>query len=200
MTNTASQLAEESGAAAPAGALLSVETVEQLVDLAHRVRRCVNSAAENLGHLVRSCCAEATRCCASCWSRRRRRRPRPCRPAVIAGILDRGGLARSADEVWLFDALYGQTDSFLSWADATHGRLLNIYTDHGGTKEESENLRARLAARGTPLLASEETALTADALERSQYVFVHTDLGHNDVLAKRSEFTLFLRTSLLAGR
>jgi len=83
---------------------------------------------------------------------------------VIAAILDRGGRPRNADEVWLFDALYGHTDSFLAWADRTHGRLLNIYTDHGGTKEESEKLQARLTARATPFLAAEETALTPEAL------------------------------------
>ncbi|MBI3886286.1 MAG: hypothetical protein HY302_11235 [Opitutae bacterium] len=119
---------------------------------------------------------------------------------VVAGILDRGGLARNADEVWLFDALYGQTDSFLAWADRTHGRLLNIYTDHGGTKEESEDLRTRLTTRGTPVLATEETALTADSLKEKQFVFIHTDLAHNDVLDKRGEFTLFLKTSVLAER
>ena len=119
---------------------------------------------------------------------------------VIAGILDHGGLARNADEVWLFDALYGQTDSFVAWADRTHGRLLNIYTDHGGTKEESETLKARLTTRGTPLLATEETALTADALKEKQFVFIHTDLAHNDVLDKRGEFTLFLKTSILTDR
>jgi len=119
---------------------------------------------------------------------------------VIAGILDRGGLARNADEVWLFDALYGQTDSFLGWADRTHGRLVNIYTDHGGTKEESEKLQARLSTRGTAILATEETSLAADALKSNQFIFVHTDLAHDDVMAKRNEFALFLRTSVLADR
>ncbi|MCX6951850.1 MAG: hypothetical protein NTV51_06750 [Verrucomicrobia bacterium] len=119
---------------------------------------------------------------------------------VIAGILDRGGLAKNADEVWLFDALYGQTDSYLAWADRTHGRLLNIYTDNGGTKAESEKLRARLTARGTPLLAVEETALAPAALKTSPFVFIHTDLGHNDVVAKRDQFALFLKTSGLADR
>jgi hypothetical protein len=119
---------------------------------------------------------------------------------VIAGILDRGGLPKNADEVWLFDALYGQTDSFLSWSDRTHGRLLNIYTVHGGTKEESEKLRTRLIARGTKFLATEETTLTADALKTNQFVFIHTDLAHDDVMAKRSQFALFLKTSVLADR
>jgi hypothetical protein len=119
---------------------------------------------------------------------------------VIAGILDRGGLPKNADEVWLFDALYGQTDSFLNWSDRTHGRLLNIYTDQGGTKDESEELQARLVARGTKIYATEETSLAADQLKTSQFVFIHTDLAHNEVMAKRSEFTLFLKTSALADR
>jgi hypothetical protein len=119
---------------------------------------------------------------------------------VIAGILDRGGLAKNADEVWLFDALYGQVESYLKWSDQTHGRLLNIYTDHGGTKEESEKLQQRLTARGTKILATEEAALAADKLRDAQFAFIHTDLAHNDVVAKRNEFTLFLKTSALADR
>ncbi|MBC7367006.1 MAG: hypothetical protein H7343_09390 [Undibacterium sp.] len=119
---------------------------------------------------------------------------------VIAGIIDRGGLPKNADEVWLFDALYGRTDSFLAWADRTHGRLLNIYTDHGGTKAESEKLQARLTARATPFLAAGETALTAEALRKNQFVFIHTDLAHNEVADQRNEFALFLKTSVLADR
>jgi hypothetical protein len=119
---------------------------------------------------------------------------------VIAGILDRGGLGKNADEVWLFDALYGRTDSFLAWADRTHGRLLNIYTDHGGTKAESEKLQARLIARGTPLLCAEEQTLSADALRQSRLVFIHTDLAHAEVADARQEFALFLKTSVLADR
>ncbi len=119
---------------------------------------------------------------------------------VIAGILDRGGLAKNADEVWLFDALYGQTDSYLKWSDRTDGRLLNIYTDHGGTKEESEKLQARLTVRGTKLLVDDETTLNSDALKTNQFVFIHTDLAHDDVIAKRNEFELFLKTSVLADR
>jgi len=119
---------------------------------------------------------------------------------VIAGILDRGGLPKNADEVWLFDALYGRADSFLAWADRTQGRLLNIYTDDGGTKGESEKFQARLTARATPFLAAKETALTVDAFRENQFVFIHTDLGHNDVIHQRNQFALFLKTSVLADR
>ena len=119
---------------------------------------------------------------------------------VIAAILDRGGLAKNADEVWLFDALYGAADKYLAWSDRTHGRLLNIYTDHGGTKENSEAMMARLMKRGTPLLAVEEAALGAGPLKTNQFVFIHTDLAHDDVMTKRNQFTLFLKTSVLDDR
>ena len=119
---------------------------------------------------------------------------------VIAGILDRGGLAKNADEVWLFDALYGAADKYLAWSDRTHGRLLNIYTDHGGTKENSEAMMARLMKRGTPLLAVEEAALGAGPLKTNQFVFIHTDLAHDDVMTKRNQFALFLKTSGLDDR
>jgi len=119
---------------------------------------------------------------------------------VIAGILDHGGRPKNADEVWLFDALYGQVDSFVKWADAAHGRLLNLYTDHGGTKEESEKLRARLQDRGTPVYAAEELAVLPERLKTARFIFLHTDLGHNDVLDKRNQFVLFLKASVLAER
>ena len=114
---------------------------------------------------------------------------------VIAAILDRGGLAKNADEVWLFDALYAETDKFLAWSDRHHGRLLNIYTDHGGTKDDSEAMMARLKKRATPFLAVEEAKATTDELKTNQLIFLHTDLPHNDVVEKRQEFSRFLKTS-----
>lgn len=119
---------------------------------------------------------------------------------VIAGILDRGGLPKNADEVWLFDALYGQGDSFRAWAQRSPGRLLNIYTDHGGTKEESEIMITQLKARDVTVVQTEEAQLDPASLKGAHYVFIHTDLAHNDVMDKRGEFTLFLKTSVLANR
>lgn len=116
---------------------------------------------------------------------------------VIAGILDRGGLAENAAEVWLFDALYAETDKFLAWSDRHQGRLLNIYTDHGGTKDDSEAMMEKLKQRGTPFLAIEEAQATADQLRTHKLIFLHTDLAHNDVVEKRKEFSVFLKTSLL---
>jgi hypothetical protein len=117
---------------------------------------------------------------------------------VMSAIVDRGGMTGSVREVWLFDALYAESDKFLAWADHEHGRLLNIYTDHGGTKDNSEAMMELLNKRGTPFLATEESKATPEELKANKLIFIHTDLPHNDVVEKRKEFTLFLQTSLLA--
>jgi hypothetical protein len=117
---------------------------------------------------------------------------------VISSILDRGGLPEQVSEVWLFDALYAETDKFLAWWDRQHGRLLNIYTDGGGTKDDTEAMMERLRKRGTPFLAKPDTAVTPEELRLGKLVFLHTDLGHNDVLEKRKTFCQFLKTSGLS--
>lgn len=117
---------------------------------------------------------------------------------VIAAILDRGGMPSSIKEIWLFDALYAETDKFLAWADRESGRLLNIYTDTGGTKDDSEAMIELLKKRGTPFLAVEEEKVTSPELKTNKLVFIHTGLPHNDVVEKRKAFCLFLKTSCLS--
>lgn len=116
---------------------------------------------------------------------------------VMASIVDRGGLSSKVKEVWLFDALYAQGDKFLTWSQQPGGRLLNIYTDDGGTKARTEEMMATLKERGTNILATTDTQVTAAELRTNKFIFLHTDLGHNDVLAKRKTFGEFLKTSFL---
>jgi hypothetical protein len=116
---------------------------------------------------------------------------------VISAILERGGMGPEIKEVWLFDALYGQTEKFLNWFDRGPGRMLNIYTEDGGTKSETQKLMATLKARGTPFAAGKEGELPRTDLERSRAVFLFTELPHNDVLHKHQTFGTFLETSCL---
>jgi hypothetical protein len=116
---------------------------------------------------------------------------------VMSMIVDRGGLTDQVKEVWLFDALYGQTDKFLAWADQQHGRMLNIYTERGGTKEETEQLMATLKQRGTPFYAVKEAEAKAPDLQTSRLVFLFTGLEHNEVVDKHETFREFLKTSCL---
>src|SRR5262249_23570255 len=78
----------------------------------------------------------------------------------MASILDRGGMTDHVKEVWLFDALYAEADKFLAWFDKYHGRLLDVYTEHGGTKDETQKLMAMLKERGTPFFSGDETKET----------------------------------------
>jgi hypothetical protein len=119
---------------------------------------------------------------------------------VISSIVDHGGLTEHVKEVWLFDALYARTEKFLAWWDKSHGRLIDIYTEHGGTKGETEKLIATLKERGTDLFSAMETETTPANLRDNRILFLFTDLPHDGVIHKRKDFELFLNTSCLAER
>jgi hypothetical protein len=116
---------------------------------------------------------------------------------VISSIVDRGGMTDHVKEVWLFDALYAQTDKFLAWFDKEKGRLLNIYTEHGGTKKETEQMMQLLKAKGVTVVAGNETEMKLSELPRTGAVFIYSALEHNDVVDKDSTFRDFLKTSIL---
>jgi hypothetical protein len=119
---------------------------------------------------------------------------------VISSIVACGGLTDHVREVWLFDALYARTDKFLSWFDTQHGRLIDIYTEHGGTKTETEQLMAILKQRGTRFFAGKESDVKTADLEQNKPVFIFTDLAHNDVPDKHQTFRELLETSCLRVR
>jgi len=119
---------------------------------------------------------------------------------VMAAILDHGGLSGKIREVWLFDALYGGTENFVAWQKAEDGRLLDIYTDHGGTKEETGNVMAAYKTNGVGFFAGEDTNVVPQNLLTNKIIFLHTDMIHNDVIAKRSTFEQFLKSSCLENK
>lgn len=119
---------------------------------------------------------------------------------VMSAIVDHGGLTSHIKEVWLFDALYAQADKFLAWSQQPGGRLLNIYTDNGGTKSLTEEMMTTLKERGTNILTTTDLNATASELRTNKFVFLHTAMAHNDVLDQRKTFCDFLKTSCLANR
>jgi len=119
---------------------------------------------------------------------------------VMAAILDHGGMSAHIKEVWLFDALYGGTESFVAWQKNGDGRLLDIYTDHGGTKEETGNLMASYRTNGVSFFAAEERNAAPANLLTNKIVFLHTDMVHNDVVSRRNTFAQFIITSCLDNK
>ena len=83
---------------------------------------------------------------------------------VMAFILNRGGLTANIREVYLFDALYGQTEKFAHWVDRFPGKLVDIYTAEGGTRDQSLDFMDDLGAWDIPFVAVPESAVTQDFL------------------------------------
>ena len=120
---------------------------------------------------------------------------------VMAAIAERGGLPANVREIWLFDALYGETEKFLTWQKQQNGRLRNIYTDSGGTTNETARALALLHSRGmNDMLVAEDTRVPTVALQAIRIVFLHTDMTHNEVFARRGTFGQFLKTSGLQNK
>ncbi|MDE3067832.1 MAG: D-alanyl-D-alanine carboxypeptidase/D-alanyl-D-alanine-endopeptidase [Verrucomicrobiota bacterium] len=119
---------------------------------------------------------------------------------VLAAILDHGGLGDRIREAWLFDALYGGTEKFVAWQKKEHGRLVDLYTDHGGTKQETEHLMASLKTNGVRYFAGEDINATPEELRTNRWIFLHSALAHNDVVAKRDAFEQFLESSCLSNK
>ncbi len=119
---------------------------------------------------------------------------------VMASILDRGGLTEHVREVWLFDALYAKTPQFLDWIDRKQGRFIDIYTEHGGTKGETEKLMATLKGRRTAFFAQKESDSTIAQLLANRIIFLFSDLPHDEVIQKREAFREYLETSCLEKR
>lgn len=118
---------------------------------------------------------------------------------VISFCVMRGGLTDNISDVILFDALYGQTEKFAYWIDHYNGRFVDIYTDSGGTKNESLSLMADLDAWKIPYYSTEENDLTAHDLTDNKRIFIHSALTHNEVVGSRQQFRKFLQTSGLKG-
>lgn len=116
---------------------------------------------------------------------------------VISFILLRGGYTDRIREVYLFDALYGQTEKYTWWIDHYQGKLIDIYTPDGGTKAESENLMTDLTAWQIPYLSVIESELTPDQLRTNRLVFISSEQEHNEVVFKTENLWRFLEASPL---
>ena len=110
---------------------------------------------------------------------------------IMAGILQNGNVP--VNEVILFDALYAETDKFIKWlmADNDH-RFINLYTNHGGTRDESLEMLKRLTDLKLPAYSIEEAVLTPQIVAENKILFIHTEHEHNDIIQRPDNFGLFL--------
>jgi hypothetical protein len=113
---------------------------------------------------------------------------------VMARIIQNGQMP--VDEAMLFDALYGETEKFMAWikADSAH-RFIHLYTDHGGTSEESHNMVKLLGQEHIPYLETEETNITPEQLRNNPLVYIHSSHEHNNIVNNPDNFKLFLEST-----
>jgi hypothetical protein len=92
-------------------------------------------------------------------------------------------------EVYLFDALYGELETFRDWVVSRRGeamrdrhKLVSYFTEGGTTEANNAGLRAQLV-RASVLCAHEqiEGQLSRRDLSHSEAVFVRTGLWHSNV-------------------
>jgi hypothetical protein len=119
---------------------------------------------------------------------------------AISFILMRGGIPETLREVYLFDALYGQTEKYAYWIDHFHGKMIDVYTDSGGTKGETESLMEDLSSWRIPFSSKDESGLVPGDLQNQRLIFIHSDLEHDMVMHGRMQFREYLKASCLLDR
>ncbi|MBI5607708.1 MAG: hypothetical protein HY902_02390 [Deltaproteobacteria bacterium] len=98
---------------------------------------------------------------------------------VAARVLTEGGVA--VDDVYLFDALYGDVPLFRTWAGQPGKRLWSWYT-RGAPEKLNQILMQRLREDGAaPVSEDPEGSLNDGQFCRAQLLFVHTALPHGRV-------------------
>ncbi len=114
---------------------------------------------------------------------------------VIAYILQNGEVP--VQEVFLFDALYGQTDKFLSWLNEKPSHhFVHWYTNHGGgTDEMSEVMMLQLKEQHSNFVLTEEGVITKKIIKNNRILFVHSPREHNVIINDPDDFQLLLENS-----
>jgi len=113
---------------------------------------------------------------------------------VIANILQNGNVP--VNEVILFDALYADTDKFMNWLTADKGlRFINIYTNDGGTYDETKNMMSQVKNLNIPADSLEEVDVTPAIIQNNKIIFIHTLHAHNDIIQHPDNFKLFIENT-----
>ena len=113
---------------------------------------------------------------------------------VMAYILQNGAL--QVQEALLFDALYGQTDKYITWlkSDNKH-RFIHLFTNYGeGTLEESKHMVEILKDEKMDFVEFEEPDLKKAIIKNNRIIFLHSLKQHNDIISPIN-FKLMLEAS-----
>jgi len=95
--------------------------------------------------------------------------------------------------ILLFDALYAEQEKFAVYLQQhTTTRMINIYTNDGGTMQNSKGLAIDMKAWKWDFIVKEEDDFTKDDVIKHRIVFLHSNNKHNDVITYKNNFERFL--------
>lgn len=95
--------------------------------------------------------------------------------------------------ILLFDALYAEEEKFAVYLQQHPAcKMINIYTDNGGTLQNSKNLANDMLAWKWKFMEKEEDDFVMKDVKNNRAVFLHSKMKHNDVAANNNNFQRFL--------
>ena len=111
---------------------------------------------------------------------------------VISHVLQYAAYATKG--IILFDALYGQQKLFADYIEQHKTCFfINIYTNNGGTLQNSVGFMKALGEKGLTFKSIEQTKLTEADIQSNRLLFIHSSLGHNEILSATNYFQQFLQ-------
>lgn len=117
---------------------------------------------------------------------------------ALGFICQHGGLRDNITDVICYDATYGQLEMFADWCKlGGDRRLISIFTEH--LASENFQLMTLLKKRDVKFDFMLEADMTKERLMQRCPIIVHTlELLHNEVLAKKDYFALWVGTSRIS--
>jgi hypothetical protein len=113
---------------------------------------------------------------------------------VMANIVQSGNVP--VNEVILFDALYADTDKFMNWLTADrHHRFIDLYTNHGGTFDETKDMMRQVKDLNIAADSLEEANVTPRVIRNHKIIFIHTQHEHDFIIQHPDNLKLFIETS-----
>jgi hypothetical protein len=76
-------------------------------------------------------------------------------------------------------------------------RFINIYTNAGGTLQNSKDMETSFKAWKWNFIAKEETDFKISDIQKARIISLHSLMQHDQVVTNNNNFTQFLKTSLL---
>ena len=111
---------------------------------------------------------------------------------VMAYILRYGGYTDHISDVFVFDGLYGNEEDYMNWLRNYNGRLVDIYTENGGTLDNSEIFMEQCDSLGIAYFA--DSTKNIIHMPNDRVLMLYSDLGHSDVISIRKNLLKLLQS------